>query len=120
MPSVPAATSIDAATLLAHLPEHLDAIEEHGIVYRVHVEQQNWRGDTTFILGPPEICGAALGLIDPEYGWPFQVAAETTTSVAELAPRHRRHPVVTLGGRAVAMGIQEVEYAWILADGAAP
>ncbi|MDF2692659.1 MAG: hypothetical protein K0S65_1042 [Labilithrix sp.] len=94
------------------------------VVYRVSADETPAaRSRAAFVLGPQRICGRVFGLIDAEYGWPAYVAMGDITSAAELAPRHRRHPVITAGAfdpsdQAV-VGLMDWEYDAILGSASA-
>ena len=100
---------------MRELKSVLESIANENIVFTVNLDSPDWFGSKEFILGPPEICGNVLGLVDPEYGWPVMVDLNSVTSIRELAPSHRRHPFVYLNGECVAVGIQMTEYAEIKA-----
>jgi len=105
--------------------EVLEEIVSHGVVYRVVAPVPEGTGlfpsgmvtgpeSVAFVLGPQEICGQVLGLVDAEYGWPAPVRLEDIRSAWDLAPGPRRHPFIAVGNRAV-VGIMESEYEQILA-----
>jgi len=66
-----------------------------------------------FVLGPESICGAFLGLVDEEYGWPVPIDVKNVTSVVSLAPFCRRHPFIFYEDKCLAVGIQRNEYEMI-------
>jgi len=100
------AQRVDAATLLADLSSVLAAIGA-GVV--VSVED----GAGAFVLGPPDVCGQVMGLIDAEYGWPAPVQLADVRSVDDLRPSPRRHPFLFDGAACLAVSISAGEYAAI-------
>ena len=104
---------IRADELISRLPDVLDGIDRERTVYIVQMSGENWRGDAKFVLGPAELCGQVLGLVDEEYGWPKRVELSEIKEVSDLAPSYRRHPFIYKGDRCVAAGIQVGEYEMI-------
>ena len=104
---------INGRDVMSVLSSVLDEIVRDGTVFIVETEEPNWRGDSAFVLGPESVCGAVLGLIDPEYGWPKKIDMEHVGSIAELAPSHRQHPFVYRNDTCVAVSIQVSEYEMI-------
>ena len=101
---------IRSSDLMADLHAALEEIAHHQTVFIIALDKPTSGGDIEFVLGPESVCGSVLGLIDPEYGWPQRVDAETVDNVMALAPGHRRHPFIYQNGECVAVGIQTCEY----------
>jgi hypothetical protein len=101
---------IASEKLLKHLDEVLDELAIGMTVYFVTTEAENWRGDSEFVLGSPDVCGRVLGLVDEEYGWPKTVDADGVSCVSQMAPSYRTHPFIVRAGKTVAVGIQVCEY----------
>ena len=66
--------------------------------------------DPSFVLGPVEICGRVLGLIDEEYGWPEPVQAGSIKTVWDIYPGPKCHPFIENESGCLAVGIQLGEY----------
>ena len=94
---------IDAAVLMQSLDDILDDISRNGVVYIV-------MPDADFVIGPENICGRVLGLVDPEYGWPFPIEVKNIKSVSDIVPRWRGHPFICRNGVCLAVSIQMTEY----------
>ena len=97
--------SITVADLMARLPEVLEEIVNSGSVFLV-----GDAGGVDFVLGPVDVLWGVCGLIDPEYGWPQTIPVADVKEVGDLAPGHRRHPVLVSGEKPVAMSISPGEY----------
>lgn len=104
---VDALRHIDGNELVPRLDEVLSAIEG-GAVFEVSATP------SPFVLGPPSL-GRVFALYDDkEYGWPEHIETTAVSSIADLTPRHRQHPVVTRNGTPIAMSISRGEYEHLL------
>ena len=54
--------------------------------------------------------GEVFGLIDAEYGWPHPIPLSDVTTVADLLPGYRRHPMICRGSECLAISISVGEY----------
>jgi hypothetical protein len=109
MAADPEEARVDEADLIAELPRVLEAIGR-GVVFFV------MRGEVcAFVLGPDEVCGRVMGLVDAEYGWPHMVRLHEVRTAEDLWPGLRQHPVLVDGERVVAVAIGDDEYAMIRA-----
>jgi hypothetical protein len=101
---------ITSSALMADLDNVLEHIAQCPTAFIVELDTPTFRGDREFVLGPAAVCGAVLGLVDSEYGWPHPVEAREVEDVMELAPGYRRHPFIYRNGECLAVGIQMSEY----------
>jgi hypothetical protein len=113
--------SISRAELMETLPEVLEQITNHGIVFLVSlgkVEESSGfisglvtsAGEIMFAFGPREVLGRVFGLIDEEYGWPHLIQFSDVKEVSDLMPGYRRHPIICQGDHWLAMSISIGEY----------
>ena len=107
-------TPIQAADLMSDLKGKLEEITSNDTVFLVATEEPLFNGANEFVLAPSEICGAVLGLIDEEYGWPDSVSADEIKELRDLTPGPRRHPFIERNGRPIAVGILTDEFEKIL------
>ena len=113
--------SITGAELVRMPPEILEDIVQRGTVFRVHMGDAADAGgiisglvsatnEIVFAFGAPHMLGEVFGLIDAEYGWPHPISLLDVTTVADLLPGYRRHPMIERGGECLAMRISVGEY----------
>ena len=101
---------IDEESLLNNLQQIIEKIHEKQIVFLVYRSDFEQESDFHFILGPREVCGLILGLIDEEYGWPFSVSIDQVKSISDIAPGYRKHPFISDNNNHLAVSIQKSEY----------
>jgi hypothetical protein len=96
---------VDLIPQLARVIQEIAA----GAVFRVMEGDECW-----FVLGPHEICGRVLGLVDAEYGWPVNVELSSIRSIEDLGLGYRSHPFVMHEHQVVAVAVSPNEYDMIL------
>lgn len=112
---------IAEADLIAALPRILEDITANGVTYLVVLGpcdpgrpimngMVSQSGEVMFALGRPADLSGVLGLVDPEYGWPYPVQIADITAVGDVAPGYRRHPMLYRGRECMAMSVTWWEY----------
>jgi len=115
--------TISGSELMPRLSEILDEIHSHGAVYVVHAhvcdinvdpaEGIDESGQGSFVLGPPDVCGGVVGLVDPEYGWPHVIDVGDVNTLNDIMPGYRLHPFLHRGSTCLAISITIHEYEMI-------
>lgn len=101
---------IGGTELILKLHEVLAEIEA-GAVFEVSAVP------SPFVFGPPSLGRVFAIYDDKEYGWPEPIEVSAITSIEDLTPSHRRHPLVTRNGTPIAMSISRGEYDDLVAHG---
>lgn len=115
--------SISAEALVGQFGDIVEAVRRFNVVYLVDMGPKpdgqlipsgmaDRDGHVRFAFGPPDVC-SAIGLVDPEYGWPRLVRVEDVRTVADVAPGFRCHPMIMLEGQCVAASVMIGEYEMI-------
>lgn len=108
--------SITGSELMKMLLEILEGITQRGTVFLVHMGNAADAGgiisglvsatnEIVFAFGAPHMLGEVFGLIDAEYSWPHPIPLAEVTTVSDLLPGYRRHPMIERGGECLAIGI---------------
>jgi hypothetical protein len=108
--------SIAGNDLMRILPEVLEEVVQGGTVFLVSLGETSEAGgvisglvsptnEVIFALGPPQVLGEVLELIDEEYGWPHLVHVSELKAVSDLMPGYRRHPLIYRESDCLAMSI---------------
>lgn len=95
-------TSMDFIT---NIKKYLINIHNDKIVFIIKDNQK-----PKCVIGPLEICGNVLGLIDEEYGWPYHINIYDINSPTDFLPGYRKHPFITDRNKHIAVSILYSEY----------
>jgi hypothetical protein len=117
--------SISATVLTGRIGEIVEDIRRNNVVFLVDMGPKpddqllpdamvDGDGHVRFAFGLPNAC-CAIGLVDPEYGWPCEVRVEDARTAVDIAPGYRRHPMLMLDGECVAASVMIGEYRMIRA-----
>ena len=76
--------------LLQHANEIVETIDKEKVIY---ITKDKNIGEHV-VVGPSEICGRVLGLVDAEYGWPeFITETELRADPSKIIPKGH-HPFI--------------------------
>jgi hypothetical protein len=101
---LPTEKEITAANFLRNLSGLLEEVNTEKTIFIVN------SGDSQFVVGPPEVCGVALGFVGRERGWPIQVQVDDVTDIKDIKPVKRRYPFLCRNQTCLAIAITMSDY----------